>query len=651
MLAVRSFIVFVLTVLTCLPGYADLSRELLIKKRDFSGFRLSPDGRHVAFLGPVKDAFRNIYVINLETQEAKLITGEKANVTGFIWANNERIVFTTDGSNRVYNGLYAINCDGSGNRILIEPVMISRESAFTGIGLGSRLYSRFTEDENHILIYDDSSRRRKFPDLLKLNVYNGRTQSYFNNPGNFRSYDMDDEGVVRFGTAINEDGSSEVYYRPSEDDDFEILHSFGEDHVQYSVVRVEKGFAYVLTNHLDNTVSLYKLDLATRKYERVYSDPVYDLMTDFWGGDVIFSPKSGRLLGITYEAAKPKTVWFYPQFEQLQNLVDEAYPDTVNQVISSDDNLKKFVVTSLSDRQPYMYRLLTIDPLSIIDLQSSKPWINPDDIPETQPISFKARDGLTIHGYLTLPMDRKPGEPVPMVVMPHGGPWARDVWGFRSYIDTMRILPALNGWAVLEVNFRGSTGYGINHLKASYKNADRMNYDVEDGVLWAVEQGYADVDHLGIMGASWGGYATMWGVTKTPDLYRFGINIFGVVDLPKQINWYRLRTKWSGMRDEGFEVWGRRIGNPDIKKDLADLEEWSPLNYIDQIKADLLIYHGTQDINVDIAQSRLLRSSLKGANIDFEWISKGDEHHSITNYFNRLELFEKIVRLLEKHGK
>jgi dipeptidyl aminopeptidase/acylaminoacyl peptidase len=639
--------------LTTFPiwGSANIADELLIQKRQFSGFRLSPDGTHLAFLGPVQEGYRNIYVLNLDGKGAKLITGEKANVSGFLWVNNERIVFTIDGSNRVYNGLYAINRDGTGKRVLIEPVSISRESAFSGIGLWQRVYSRLRKDRDHILIYDENSRRRKFPDLVKLDVYTGRTYRHFKNRGDFRSYTSDVNGVVRFGYTFEEDGTSEVFYRADGDHEFERLHTFKEDHTSYSVVDVRENSAYVLTNHLDNTASLYKLDLQSRQYEKVYSDPVYD-MSDFTGGvNTISSRKSGRLLGISYEGAKPKTMWLYPQLEALQAQLDEAYPETVNQIISIDNSMTNFVVASFSDRQPYIYRLLKTNPLSVVELQSSKPWIDPDSLPGTRPVSFNARDGMKIHGYLTLPMDYTEGERVPMLVMPHGGPWARDVWGFRSYLDTMRILPALHGWAVLEVNFRGSTGYGKDHLTASYKNADRMNHDVEDGVLWAVDQGYADKDHLGIMGASWGGYATMWGVTMTPDLYRFGVNIFGVVDMPKQINWYRLRTKWSGMRDEGYEVWGRRIGNPDIKEDLAKLEDWSPINSIDRIKADLLIYHGTQDVNVDIAQSRLLRSELDRAGIEFHWISKANEHHSIQNDSNRLELYNEIVKLLNKHGK
>ena len=634
------------------PLAAGVTMEDIIKERDFSTFRLSPDGSHLAFVGPVQEGYRNIYVIDLATMESKLITGESANVNGFFWVNNERIIYSTDGSNRVYNGVYGIDRDGSNARVLIEPVMQSIGSAFSGISVGGRMFSILGDDDEHVLVYD-RGRRREFPDISKLNVYTGRQTSYFTNPGDFRSFVMDGDGVIRFAYTFEENGESAIHYRASEKDDFEILHVFPQDHISYSVEGFDKSgeFAYVLTNHLDNTVSLYKLKLEDMSYEKIFSDPIYDLNAFAAGGDLIFSPKTGRLLGLTYEGAKPVNKWFIKQLEQLQAIIDEAYPDTVNQVISSDDNLTRFIVASLSDRQPYIYRMLTVNPLQVVDLASSKPWIKPEELPRTRPIEFTARDGRLIHGYLTLPTNYIEGESVPLVVMPHGGPWARDVWGFRSHLDSMRLMPAINGWAVLEVNFRGSTGYGTDHLLASYKQPHTMNHDVEDGVRWAVSQGYADEKHLGIMGASWGGYATMYGITMTPDLYRFGINIFGVVDIPRQINWYRLRTKWQGTRDSGFEAWARRIGNPDIEEDRAMLESASPINFVDRIKADLLIYHGLQDANVDIEQSRILRSRLNSANVEFTWISKADEHHSIRNIENRRELYLLMEELFRKHGK
>lgn len=648
----RLSFVLLLLIATGTAAVARISIDDLIRERAFSTFRLSPDGSKLAFLGEVQEGFKNIYVINLESMESKLITGEEANVNSFVWANNNRLVYSTDGANRVFNGVYAINSDGTDAKILIEPVMTPLGSPFTGISLSGRLFSVFGDDDDHILLYS-SSRRRVNPDISKLNVYTGRESTYFHNPGDYNGFSMDGDGVARFAYKFEEDGSSAVYYRDSDDDEFELFHAFSADYITYSVEGYDKEnlFAYVITNHLDDTASLYKLDLANKTYELVYKDPVYDLSAFAAGGNLIFSSKSGKLLGIQYEAEKPVNKWFNKQFEQLQQMIDEAFPDTVNQLIDWDEDQTKFIIASVSDRQPYLYRLLTINPLSVTELQSSKPWINPKDLPKCKPIEYKSRDGVTIHGYLYLPTDYKKGDKVPLLMLPHGGPWARDLWGFRSYLDTLQIFPATRGWAVMQVNFRGSTGYGKEHLTASYKKPHEMNQDVEDGVQWAIDQGYADPDHVAIMGASWGGYATMYGVTITPDLYRFGVNIFGVVDVPRQINWYRLRTKWQGSRDSGYEAWVRRIGDPKDEKDLAMLDSASPINFIDRIKVPLIVYHGTADVNVDIEQSRILRSELDKHDIEFDWISHADEHHSIRNFENRKDLYERIERLLVKFGK
>jgi len=623
----------------------NVSIDDLIREREFGAFNLSPDGKSLAFTAPV-EGFRNIFVIDLETMNAQLVTGEEADVDSYFWANNSRLVYSTDGANRVYNGLYAIDKNGENSRVLIEPIMTGRTSAFTGIPAIGRLYSENYDEEDWIVVTDNSTRRR-YPDLIKLNVYDGKTLDYFKNPADFTSL-VDDGEIVRMAFESNDDGSMKVYYRPDADADFRLFEEFEDDWIVYSVVGFdeERENAYILTNHLDDTISLYRVEFDSKTYTRVFSDPDYDLSQN-----VFFSPKTNNLLGLRYEKDRPAFKWFNSQIEQLQGMLDEAFPDTVNIVIDADESLNRMIVSSFSDRQPPVYRLLTINPLGIVDLQPSKPWIKADELPSTKPVSFSARDGRKIHGYLTLPKEYEENNPVPLVVLPHGGPWARDVWGFRSYVDTLRIFPATRGWAVLEVNFRGSTGYGNDHLLASFKEPHQMNHDVEDGVKWAVEEGYADPEHLGIMGASWGGYATMYGITMTPDLYRFGINIFGVVDLAEQINWYRLRTKWGGSRDSGFEIWANRMGNPDLDEEKAILDSASPINFIDRITADLLIYHGTEDVNVDIAQSRKLRRALKRENIDFKWISKADEHHTIRNFENRKELYLEIEKLLKKHGK
>ena len=649
----RTILIFLLKLILTVGLVAKpISIQDLFRDDDYRTFRLSPDGTKLAFLGRVEGKFLNIFVIDLETMASRLVTGEEANVNSFAWVSNERLVFSTDGANRVFNGVYGINADGSENKVLIEPVMQSTSSPFTGISLGARLFSIYPEDEESILIYD-SSRRRLYPDISKLNVHNGRSSTFFKNPGDYRGFSVDSDYVVRFAYTADEKGRSAVYYRKSEDHDFVLLHDFEQDYYQYSVAGFteDNKYAYVLTNHLDNTVSLYRLSMEDLSYEKIFSDPVYDLSSFAAEGDLVVSRKTGNLLGIKYEADKPVNKWFNPQFEQLQGMIDEAFPETVNQLINWDESQNKFILVSFSDRQPYAYRLLTINPLSVVDLQNSKPWINPRQLPQTRPIAYESRDGRTIRGYLTLPNEFQEGKPVPLVVIPHGGPWARDVWGFRSYLDGMRIFPATRGWAVLEVNFRGSTGYGIDHLASSYKHPHQMNHDVEDAVQWTVDQGYADPDHLGIMGASWGGYATMYGVTMTPDLYKFGVNIFGVVDLPRQINWYRLRTKWGGMRDQGYEVWRTRIGDTEDPVELAMLESASPLNFIDRIKADILVYHGTEDVNVDIEQSRILNSKLSSEGVDFEWISKANEHHTIRNMENRILLFNKVEDLLNKFGQ
>jgi len=276
-------------------------------------------------------------------------------------------------------------------------------------------------------------------------------------------------------------------------------------------------------------------------------------------------------------------------------------------------------------------------------LAKTRPWLDDYELCGHIPISYEARDGRKIHGYLTLPKTYEPGKPVPLIVNPHGGPWARDVWGIWSWFDLEPEFYASRGFAVLKVNFRGSTGYGKDHLESSFKNMEDMHYDVIDGVLWAIDQGYADKNKVGIAGASWGGYATMVGITKNPEIFQFGINIFGVVDLVEHINTY---NQWD--REEGYEYWLRRIGDPKIPEDKENLEEWSAINYLERIDDPVFVYHGLRDGNVDIEQSRMLIRRLNRLGKDVTDIIRTEEAHSMADEDNRIDLYNEIDAFLER---
>jgi dipeptidyl aminopeptidase/acylaminoacyl peptidase len=629
------------------------SLQTLIADPFMRSFKISPDGKYIAFIGEVaKDAeepIDNLYLMNYESKETVLLTAEKANVNSFVWVNNERIIYSTDGSNRAYGGLYGINIDKSQQRTLIDPVMSSMRSAFTGFSAAARVLDKLADDDGWILTYVPSD-RRQFPNVAKLNVYTGRTRVVEKNMERFRGYLVDGEGNIRIGYEWEKDGSSRVLHRPVGSEDWSEIQVSSDDTDVFSVLSFkDTNTIYLLSNIGRDKVALFEMNLENSEMKLLHEDPVYDLTEGFVD---YYDNKTGELIGFRFDADLPRNIWLHEEYGKLQELIDQALPGTFNYAVSRDENTSRLVIGSFSDQQPTVYYLLDVKNLGLEKLIETIPDLDVAKMGKTKPISFNARDGRKIHGYLTLPPDYKKGQRLPLIVEPHGGPWARDTWGYRwYYYGGMVQMPVMEGFAVLTVDFRGSTGYGRDHLKASFKNADLMNYDVQDGVQWAVDQGYADPDRLGIMGASWGGYATMWGVTKSPDFYQYGINIFGVVDLPRQINWYRSKLLWDGMRESGYEYWARRIGDPSDEEDRKKLEEWSPINYVKDINVPVMIYHGVQDRNVDIEQSRILVSEMKEHDKEYEWISKADEHHTISNMDNRIEYFERVRTFLRKHGK
>jgi dipeptidyl aminopeptidase/acylaminoacyl peptidase len=274
-------------------------------------------------------------------------------------------------------------------------------------------------------------------------------------------------------------------------------------------------------------------------------------------------------------------------------------------------------------------------------LTNIAPWIDADKFQPKMPFSFTASDGQTVHGYLTLPKAYSPAKPAPLIVNPHGGPWARDKWRLSWYFDNEPQFYANRGFAVLQVNFRGSTGYGSKFFDSHKQNMGRMYLDTVEAAQWAIDSGYAHPDRIGIAGASWGGYKTMLCLVKKPDMFKFGINLFGVVDMNEAILTY---LQWD--REEAYDYWVEKFYDPKDSEGRAYLKEWSPITHIDKIKGDVFIYHGVRDLNVDIEQSRMLVSALNRLDHPYTVVYDADEMHSLENPELRISVYNKIDKFI-----
>ncbi|MFO7724245.1 MAG: prolyl oligopeptidase family serine peptidase [Oceanipulchritudo sp.] len=606
----------------------------------FEQARMSPDGTHLAILFDVGGA-KNLGVINFEDNKPTPITAQKEDISWFHWANNERIVYGMDSETDVFarqlGGIFAVNKDGSRHRTLVMPVGTGAE----GVTYQARIPRYLGPDpqSDRRILVSRPERSYHHPDVFSLDVYTGREKGHMVNTIDARYFTTDVNDEIRFGFRTELVGQTEVFIRDPDSGEWEELIVLPETDAYWRPLDFSPGrdTFLVSTNLGRDKKAVVRFNWKSGESETVLSDPIYDIDPS----PIMAIRRKDKVAGLYYQADKLRYKYFEEQHRKLQALIDEALPDTFNRILEVNEAGTELLIQTISDRAMASYHRLKLDGLQLEKLVDTAPWIKPGEMPAKRPISFEASDGKTVHGYLILPGDYEAGKPVPMIVHPHGGPWARDVWHIRWYGDMEPYFYADRGFAVLQVNFRGSTGYGQAFLRESERNIERMVLDTVEGARWAISEGYAHPERVGIGGASWGGYKTMISLVKYPDFFKFGINLFGVVDLPLQMERY---LKWE--RDLAYDYWVERFGDPKIDDERDYLLEWSPITHIDQLRAPVFVYHGIRDLNVDIEQSRLLVRALERHDLPYERIFDTDEMHSMSNIDTRMRLYRAIDEFL-----
>ena len=508
----------------------ELPVEYFFKNYEFSQVSLSPDGKHLAAIAPVGES-RNLVVIDRSTMKPLAVTSlTHRDVSGYQWASNDRLLFYVEEDGNESLALNAVNIDGSKPRVLTK--------ASKGIQLiprYTRMVDRLKEDDRHVIVISNE-RKAQFPDLYRMDIYNGKKKRLTSNPGNFTGWGMDWDHKVRIAMRQSvakdkSDASSELLYRETEDAPWKVLATshLGQEGTGYAGFTPDNKSLYIVSAVGRDRMAAYKLDPATGKKELVFGHDEVDV------GGPDFSPKDHRALAIGYVTDKPHIHYLDKKFGDIQKALDKALPDTVNRITSITEDEKTAVVIAGSDKTPSTYYLLETEPkLKLTYLAQIAERIKPADMVDMKPISYKARDGLLIQGYLTLPKDAE-GKAIPLIVHPHGGPYGpRDIWGWNPEVQFL----ANRGYAVLQMNFRGSGGYGNKFEVGAWKQWGlQMQDDISDAVKWAIDKGIADPKRVCIYGASYGGYATMACLTMTPDLYKCGVNYVGVVDLDMLEEW------------------------------------------------------------------------------------------------------------------
>ncbi len=620
-------LVIVLSLIYCRPSCGtELPVETFFRNYQYTQAQISPDGTCIGVLAPVENRV-GLAIVDLEKGKASWAYSDRtADVEWFEWANTNRLVFGLGKDGYGEPGLLAVNKDST------KPVTLVRVGDYR-----TRLLKVLPDSPDEILVTSVLNVTHSpdtlllFPNVERMNLFTGKMTTVIKNPGKVFAWLPDHDGIVRIATA-KEETKFKILYRAGENAPWDVLTEFGcnEDGFVPEGFEADNRTLLVKSVGDGDTEALYTYDITAKKFrELAFRHAEADL------GSVIFSRRRHELLGVSYQTDRPEIYWFSPQYRSLQASVDRVLTNTVNRLMNTTRDGAKAVFLASNDRTPGIYYLVDSSSGRIKELSDVAEWINPAEMSEMKPIEYRARDGLKIHGYLTLPLGCH-GTNLPMVVNPHGGPNLRDTWCFDQGVQFL----ANRGYAVLRINFRGSTGYGKAFLEAGFKQWGlKQQDDITDGVNWAIAQGIADPKRIAIFGASYGGFAALTGLEKTPDLYRCGISYAGVTDVLRTID--RSAPTLTMLK----LFFAERVGDP--KKDKDQLKESSPVNHVDKIQVPVFLAYGELDPKVPIATGRALAKELRKRGKLYDLMVKEDEGHGFVRQANQIDFWKKVDEFLK----
>lgn len=598
--------------------------EDFFRNPEKSAYQISPDGKYFSFMAPYETRM-NVFVQEVGKPEAVRVTSEtERSVMGYMWANNDRIVFFKDTGGDENYQLYAVDRDG--NNIL--PL-----TAFPGVR--STIIDDLPDIDDEIIIGLNRRNPQVF-DPYRLNVKSGEMVMLAENPGNIEGWETDHEGKLRLATAL--DGVDQtILYRDTEDEEFRpILTTSFKETMSPVVFTPDNAKLYALSNLGRDKDALVIFDPQTAKEtETIYGNDKYDL------GGVSYSRKHEKLMSVSYQAHDGlERKFFDSDRERIFDRIGKKVKGMPFGISDYNKNEDIFIVRTYDDRTPGAYYVYDSAKDRLTHIADIYPWLQEENMAKMIPVTYTSRDGLTIEGYLTLPVGytMKNARNLPVVVNPHGGPWARDTWGYNSEAQFL----ANRGYAVFQMNFRGSTGYGREFWEKSFKEWGKtMQDDITDGVRWLIDKGIADPQRIAIYGGSYGGYATLAGLTFTPDLYACGIDYVGVSNLFTFLE--TIPPYWKPMLDMMYEM----VGDPVKDKEL--LESASPVMHADRIVVPLFIAQGANDPRVNKDESDQMVEALRARGVDVEYMVKYDEGHGFANEENRFDFYGAMERFLNEH--
>lgn len=598
-----------------------------------SGFQLSPDGTYLSYREKDSNNKRHVYVKQISTGIiTRVIEETKELIRGYGWINNDRLVYVMDqGGDENYH-LYGVDVDG-GNNIDLTP--------FENVKAG--ILNMLKEQKDYIIISMNLDNAQVF-EPYKINIHSGEYSKLFSNqdPENpVSDYDFDKSGNLKGYTKMVNGIQSQYYYKLEQASEFELVNTtnwydtFGI--LSFDYANDNPDVAYVLTNLDSDKQRIVLYDFASRRIvKEIFSHPYYD--ASIIG---LSRKRNWEIDYLGFHGEKVEITAVSEYFKQIDLDLKLAFGNYEYSIAGKTDLEDRYLVIVQSDKlygKYYQYDAVTRQITLLYDLM---PQLKENDMAIMKPISFQSRDGVTIHGYITLPQDALQGKGVPLIVNPHGGPQGvRDSWGFNPEAQ----LFASRGYATLAVNFRISGGYGKKFFKSGFKQVGRkVMDDIEDGVAYVLEQGWVDKNKIAIYGASHGGYATLMGLIKTPNLYCCGVDYVGVSSIFTFFDSFP--EYWKPYKEMVKQIWY----DLDDPKERQIAKEVSPIYHIDKIEKPLFVVQGANDPRVKIAESDQIVEALRARGVAVPYMVKYDEGHGFAKEENSIDFYRCMLGFFAKH--
>ena len=618
-----------------MPVTPIIDREIFFGNPEISGGQISPDGSYISFVKPL-DGVRNIWIKkrNEDFDSAIPITKDKTRpISGYFWSRDSKYVLYVQDSGGDENfHVYAVDPSEA-----IKTKSIPQARDLTPMDDVRAFIYKLPRSNEDIILVGINDRDKAWHDLYEVNISTGKRRLILENKINYSALYFDLSDQLRLATRSLPNGGTELLRLKG--DEWQSIKSCTHEETLSPYYFHKDGRVYLISNVGDDIdlTTLYLLDLENGDIEVVASDPEDEV--DY--GGMIYSELKEEMIGSSYTGDKKRLYWLDAEYEADYQFLCEYFSEAEVSFGSSTTDERTYIVYASSDIDPGAAYLFDRDTRSIEFLYRPRPELPIEHLNEMKPVRYPSLNGLEIPAYLTLPKDYN-DEPIPAVLFVHGGPWARDYWGYNSYAQFL----SNRGYAVLQPNFRGSTGFGKSFLNAGNGAwGEAMQDDVTAGAQYLIDKGISNSDQIGIMGGSYGGYATLAGLAFTPDIYACGVSIVGPSNLFTLLQ--SIPPYWESVR----EMFYIRLGDPNTEEGKEQLKRKSPFFHASEIKAPLLVAQGDNDPRVKTAESDQIVVAMRDHELPVEYVNFPDEGHGFANPDNSMAFLAVCEAFLAKHLK